>query len=124
MSQKWKWNDNEWKSVMDSCWKITAWLVEIDLGVCGMDDFFIGKKMANYKGLLVPVADSSGKKYHELLKYYIKVSSKAFCVVGSWFAEAETLPKVGIVFYSLYYVFYCLILEVFYIITLTTLNIS
>ena len=45
MSQKWKWNDNEWKRVMDSCWEITAWLVDADLGVCGMDDlFFIGQK--------------------------------------------------------------------------------
>ena len=48
---------------MDSCWEVIAWLVGTDLGVCGMDDlFFIAQKMANYKGLLVPVADSSEKK--------------------------------------------------------------
>ena len=53
---------------MDSCWEITAWLVGTDLGVCGMDDFFIGQKMGNYKGLLVPVADSSEKKLPQAVK--------------------------------------------------------
>ena len=65
MSQKWKWNDNEWKRVMDSCWEITAWLVDADLGVCGMDDlFFIGQKNWQIirEGLLVPVADPSEKR--------------------------------------------------------------
>ena len=39
------------------------------IGVCGMDDlFFIGQKMANYKGLLVPVADSSEKKLQQAVK--------------------------------------------------------
>ena len=53
------------------------------IGVCGMDDFFIGQKMANYKGLLVPVADSSEKKLPQAVKILHHSHNEQQSILGS-----------------------------------------